>query len=200
MALINIEYGSVASSKVLNDNFNYLEDKIEDYSKNIASDKASLTSLINSQISTTFTQLNAKITESIQALYPIDSIYIGTTNECPIASLFGTWEKVAEGLCLQGATDSQVAGETVEAGLPNITGFTAGFPYSASNMFARDGSGKAGPSGAFYSTGWARTGSSDGREGASVAFDASRSNSIYKDDCDTVQPPAYLVNVWRRIA
>jgi hypothetical protein len=61
MALTNIEYGSVASSKLLNDNFNYLEDKIEDYSKNIANDKASLIALINSQISTTFTQLTNNI-------------------------------------------------------------------------------------------------------------------------------------------
>lgn len=188
MALTNIEYGSVASSKVLNDNFNYLEDKIEDYSKNIASDKASLTSLINSQISTTFTQLSTKITENIQALYPVGSMYIGTTTDCPLASLFGTWEKVAEGLCLQGATSSQVPGETVEAGLPNIAG----------NFGCDDNS--LDPQGCFYHT----TGSSTNVAGGGssrnkVAFEASRSNSIFGKST-TVQPPAYLVNIWRRTA
>ena len=118
MALINIEYGSIASSKVLNDNFNYLEDKIEDYSKNIATDKASLMSLINSQIETVITQFSSKL----QTMYPVGSMYIGLTDTCPIANLFGTWEKVAEGLCLQGTTNEQIAGETVKAGLPNVTG------------------------------------------------------------------------------
>ena len=58
MALTNIEYGSVATSKVLNDNFNYLEDKIEDYSKNISTNNASLTALINSQTATISNNLN----------------------------------------------------------------------------------------------------------------------------------------------
>ena len=58
MALTNIEYGSIASSQLLNDNFNYLEDKIEDYSKNISNDKASLTALINSQVLTLTNSLN----------------------------------------------------------------------------------------------------------------------------------------------
>lgn len=61
MALTNIEYGSVASSKVLNDNFNYLEDKIEDYSKNIATNNASLTALINSQTKTIANNLNNEV-------------------------------------------------------------------------------------------------------------------------------------------
>ena len=63
MALTNIEYGSIATSKVLNDNFNYLEDKIEDYSKNISSNNASLTSLVNSQVATVANNLNNKTTE-----------------------------------------------------------------------------------------------------------------------------------------
>jgi hypothetical protein len=34
---------------------------------------------------------------------------------------------------------------------------------------------------------------------AGLGFDASRSNSIY-GNADTVQPPAYLVNIWKRTA
>lgn len=188
MALTNIEYGSVATSKVLNDNFNYLEDKIEDYSKNIASDKASLTSLINSQISTTFAQLSTKITESIQAIYPVGSIYIGVTTNCPLASLFGTWEKVAEGLCLQGATSSQVPGKTVEAGLPNIEA-TWGVDHNSIG----------GISGAVYKSEFGLNGAANNGSDYKVYFSAQKYNSIYGNS-NTVQPPAYLVNIWRRTA
>lgn len=191
MALINIEYGSVASSQLLNDNFNYLEEKIEDYSKNIANDKASLTSLINSQIDTTFVQLTSKINESLQILYPIGSIYIGTTDECPIASLFGTWAKVSEGRVLQGVGEEQKAGDIVEAGLPNITG----------NVTLTGVEGVYG-SGAIYSNG-DTAGRNGGHESYTrnnkMGFNASRSNSIYGKS-NTVQPPAYLVNIWRRTA
>lgn len=188
MALTNIEYGSIATSKVLNDNFNYLEDKIEDYSKNIANDRASLTSLINSQISTTFAQLSTKITESMQALYPVGSVYIGVTTNCPLASLFGTWEKVAEGLCLQGATSSQTPGKTVEAGLPNITGdihINSGFNSGVGAFSSSYGEGMRHGEGA--------------NGGTRLVLDASKSNNVYGKS-NTVQPPAYLVNIWRRTA
>ena len=192
MALTNIEYGSIASSKLLNDNFNYLEDKIEDYSKNISADKASLMSLINSQIETVNAQFTAKFTANLQAIYPIGSIYIGTTDNCPIASLFGTWEKVSVGRVLQGVTGSQVPGETVEAGLPNITG------QVVRDISSYAGSGNYGATSGGASNGW---GLDNGGVWAKIVkFDASKANPIYKDDCDTVQPPAYLVNIWRRTA
>lgn len=190
MALTNIEYGSIASSKLLNDNFNYLEDKIEDYSKNIATDKASLMSLINSQIETINTQFTAKL----QAIYPIGSIYIGTTDNCPIASLFGTWEKVAEGLCLQGAKGSQVPGKTVEAGLPNITAYAS---TGSSSGFS------ATMTGAFHAptiSSLVHVGGTNKYNSCNeLNLDASRSSSIYGKS-NTVQPPAYLVNIWRRTA
>lgn len=59
MALTNIEYGSIATSKILNDNFNYLEGKIEDYSKNIGANNSSLIALINSQNATVTNNLNS---------------------------------------------------------------------------------------------------------------------------------------------
>lgn len=193
MALTNIEYGSVASSKVLNDNFNYLEDKIEDYSKNIATDKASLISLINSQIET----VNAQFTAKLQTMYPVGSIYIGTTANCPMASLFGTWSKVSSGRVLQGASSSQTPGSTVEAGLPNITA-----------TWKNGGQGGLNVSGAVYSTGGSTSSGVSGRvDGGNdanyvngdLAFNASRSSTIYGKS-STVQPPAYLVNIWRRTA
>ena len=160
-----------------NENFDRLLDYIEEVSEEL-----------NLKVNTINSQLSSSVLSNLQSVYPIGSLYIGVNDNCPIANLFGTWEKVAEGLCLQGATASQVAGETVEAGLPNITG---------EFISPHDGA-----TGAFKST---RISNSDIR-GASGAYsrfthnlEASRSSAIYGKS-DTVQPPAYLVNVWKRTA
>jgi hypothetical protein len=179
MALTNIEYGSVASSKVLNDNFNYLEDKIEDYSKNIASDKASLTSLINSQISTTFTQLSTKITESIQALYPVGSVYIGTTTDCPLASLFGNWEKLSSGVIT--AVDSNVPIKG--------TGATLGVNNDGSSLVGTLSFGRGSYNEGWINIGGRRTGS------AYVTTNANSSGII-----GTASSTKLTVNIWKRIA
>lgn len=179
MALTNIEYGSIASSKVLNDNFNYLEDKIEDYSKNIASDKASLTSLINSQISTTFTQLSTKITENIQAIYPVGSVYIGTTTDCPLASLFGTWEKLSSGIVT--AVNSKVSIKG--------TGQTLGVNNDGSSAVGALSFGRSG-----YNEGWINMGSRK-TGSAYVTTNADSSGIIGTASATTLK-----VNIWRRTA
>lgn len=92
---------------------------------------------------------------------------------------------------MQGAKGSQVAGNTVEAGLPNITG-----------KVTLTGIEDVNGSGAIYSNG-DTAGRNGGHENYTrnnkMGFDASKSNSIYGKS-NTVQPPAYLVNVWRRTA
>ena len=174
------EYGKDISSVQYNDNF----DKLNDYIEAISEELMLKVNTINSQLS-------SNVLSNLQSIYPVGSLYIGTTDTCPIANLFGTWEKVSEGRVLQGVKGDQVAGTTVEAGLPNIKG----------NFFYGTTSNPVG-NGAFY------VGSGVGsmitaNTGATcyyINFDASRSSSIYKDDCDTVQPPAYLVNIWKRTA
>ena len=42
MALTEIEYGSLASSEVMNNNFEYLDNKISDVSENLASNVATI--------------------------------------------------------------------------------------------------------------------------------------------------------------
>jgi hypothetical protein len=169
-----VVYEKIKANKY-NENFDILLNYIEE-----VSDELML------KVNTINSQLSSSILSNLQSVYPIGSLYIGVTDVCPIANLFGTWEKVAEGLCLQGATSSQVAGETVEAGLPNIKG-----------EFHADGR-RSGPSGAFHLI--ASHGGEDATgSGGHYGFDASRSNSIYGKS-DTVQPPAYLVNVWKRTA
>ena len=124
-------------------------------------------------------------------VYPVGSIYIGTQPTCPMASLIAgsQWELVAQDRALWGGNGSN-ANTTIEAGLPNITGY-----------FECEGQDNTTASGPFYVS-YSRYGVHEGTRGAftkNVSFDASRSNPIYGRS-STVQPPAYRVNVWRRIA
>lgn len=100
------------------------------------------------------------------------------------------------GRFLEGTTGSP--GDYKEAGLPNIKGFAAGFPWDAENHGVWTDSSKStklSPSGPFYGSGWARSGRKDGREGQSTYFDASRSSAVYGKS-DTVQPLAFTVRYY----
>lgn len=129
--------------------------------------------------------------ETIKLIYPVGSIYIGTTVICPLASLFGTWELVAEGRVLQGSDENHEAGTTIAAGLPNITGSA-----TISGAYINNGTG------AIWGTGNVvnRDDDLDDKGTNIFHFDASRSSSVYSNDVTTVQPPAYVVNIWRRTA
>ena len=109
----------------------------------------------------------------------------------PAALFGGTWEQIASDRVLMGASRSHAAGTTVKAGLPNITGAFAGIARwdfgdnPASGAFS--GVSKRGPEGSFSGNGMIYT------------FDASSSNPIYGES-NTVQPAAYYVHIWRRVA
>lgn len=137
----------------------------------------------------TNTSVNSSIETTLAALYPVGSIYIGTQSTCPLASLISgsTWELVAQDRALWGGNGSN-ANTTIAAGLPNITG-TA---YGPSGTHA-DGAFTVNPV-----VGLDGGNSSNIREG-NLSFNASLSNSIYGNS-NTVQPPAYRVNIWRRTA
>lgn len=170
-------YADGISSAKYNDNF----DKLNDYIEAVSEELMLKVNTINSQLS-------SNVLSNLQSIYPVGSLYIGTTNTCPIANLFGTWEKVAEGRVLQGVKGDQAAGTTVEAGLPNITG-----SFDGQNR-------ESGSGGCFYSvTGSYQNAVDKHNDGRRVYFDASRSSSIYGKS-STVQPPAYLVNIWKRTA
>lgn len=172
------EYGKDISSTQYNDNF----DKLNDYIEAISEELMLKVNTINSQLS-------SNVLSNLQSIYPVGSLYIGTTDTCPITNLFGTWEKIEEGLCLQSVKGDQVAGETVEAGLPNITADWNSAQY--------DGGWSA--NGAVYGVKNNSKEHNSGSSGMRAYFDASRSSSIYGKS-DTVQPPAYLVNIWKRTA
>lgn len=139
------------------------------------------------QIATT-----AHVINVLQAIYPVGSVYIGTQSTCPMSAFFGTWDLVSSGRALWTGNGSN-GNTTIAAGLPNITG-------SANRD---DGYGwiRGTTSGALYGSGtyYRGVGDSSVTAAETLNFDASRSSSIYGNST-TVQPPAYVVNVWRRSA
>jgi len=123
--------------------------------------------------------------------YPVGSIYQSTDPTSPAALFGGTWEEIASDRVLMGASRSHAAGTTVKAGLPNITGsFVANVHYMQHKV-----------SGAF-TAGDRITSTGANNSDASVykfSLDASKSNVIYGRST-TVQPAAYFVHIWRRVA
>ena len=127
----------------------------------------------------------------LNLIYPVGSIYIGTMQTCPLQSIgLGTWQLVASDRVLQGAGTGGNAGDTKAAGLPNITGsFDADSRHpGASGAFSYQATTSWNASGIDFTIGTKR-----------FTIDASRSSSIYGNST-TVQPPAYLVNIWERLS
>lgn len=169
-----------------------------------SSAKSASTEFVTTADSALQTQIDAKatpanITSAINTLlgnlYPVGSIYIGTQSTCPLASLItgSTWTKVSAGKALWTSSTSHAANTTINAGLPNITGAFPGERTGDTQWWSA-------VSGAFYKTSGSYRGiGSTDSDNIRIGFDASKSNSIYGNST-TVQPPAYVVNVWRRTA
>ncbi len=136
-------------------------------------------------------QVNGLIEAQKLANHPVGSIYQSTDPTSPAALFGGTWEEIASDRVLMGASRSHAAGTTVKAGLPNITGsFVANVHYRRHEV-----------SGAF--TAGDRiisTGANNGDANVyKFSLDASKSNAVYGRS-STVQPAAYYVHIWRRVA
>ena len=131
----------------------------------------------------------AHVVNVLKAIYPVGSVYIGTQNTCPMSAFFGTWTLVSSGKALWTGTGSN-GNSTIDAGLPNITG-----RVDLSGAHVNNSSGALSGSGS-------RVNRDDILDTAGtyiLSLDASKSNAIYGKS-STVQPPAYVVNVWRRTA
>ena len=141
--------------------------------------------------------------DSALAAYPIGSIYQSTDPTSPAALFGGSWEEIASERVLMGASRTHAAGTTAKAGLPNITGSVVPKAPNIYNLFISESG--ATITGAFYTTGVIRTyACADVTSITSdlpqdLCFDASRSNSIYGRS-STVQPAAYYVHIWHRVA
>ena len=127
--------------------------------------------------------------------YPVGSIYQSTDPTSPAALFGGSWEEIASERVLMGASSTHAAGTTVKAGLPNLKGSSSGVASTAYPNLSNSGalsintnnSGLAGYEGGSYGS------------NCTVSFDASKSNAIYGRS-STVQPAAYYVHIWHRVA
>lgn len=129
--------------------------------------------------------MNSQYSNLLSTLYPVGSIYIGTQNSCPLAALIqgSVWQIVGTNRALWCGNGSN-ANSTIDAGLPNHRHLVS--------------LGTAQPHGVGWENGpWLMNVSGWGS--AQYSSYASDDNSIYGRST-TVQPDAYVVNVWRRIS
>ena len=135
--------------------------------------------------------MSAADKKRLDNLYPVGSIYQSTDPTSPAALFGGTWQEIAQNRVLMGAGSGHAAGTTVEAGLPNITG----------SFVADVKKGEHKVSGAFTAgSKIATTGEYNNFSDVyKFSLDASKSNAIYGRSA-TVQPAAYYVHIWRRVA
>ena len=131
------------------------------------------------------------IASSGLSAYPVGSIFQTVSSTSPAALFGGTWQEIAQNRVLMGAGSGHAAGTTVEAGLPNITG----------SFVADVKKGEHKVSGAFTAGNViASTGEYNSFSDVyKFSLDASKSNAIYGRSA-TVQPAAYYVHIWRRVA
>ena len=133
--------------------------------------------------------------------FEVGDVLHTTSSVSPAARFGGTWEEIATNRVLMGASSTHAAGTTAEAGLPNITGSTGRFAsaYDSHSSNAADRKqGALNYSGETSNMGYYSSSGSAGY-GYYINFNASKSNAIYGKS-STVQPAAYYVHIWRRIA
>ena len=159
-----------------------------------ADEKAAALRTLGADLSSYYTKedIDTLLSAPSSGAYPVGSIYQSTDPTSPAALFGGSWEVIASERVLMGASSTHAAGTTVKAGLPNITGTLSDimgsfYAYpSGSGAFSVKGIGRSLENG------------SSGNYG-NISFDASKSNAIYGRS-STVQPAAYYVHIWHRVA
>ena len=80
MALTKIEFGSLADPEIVNNNFEYLDEKITDASSKIYTNNATLESLVTSQVATVTNNLNKKVDDINTAIDSVENAINSTNN------------------------------------------------------------------------------------------------------------------------
>lgn len=137
------------------------------------------------------------VVDVLKAMYPVGALYIGTQNTCPMSSLFGTWTLVSGGHALWTGNGTSSSGTTSNANYANApanTTIAAGAPSISHThtTYYKDPGNSSGANGGVGG------GSYFGKSSYASASNSSV-NAIYGKS-STIQPPAYVVNVWRRTA
>ncbi len=99
-----------------NENFDRLLDYIEEVSEEL-----------NLKVNTINSQLSSSVLSNLQSVYPIGSLYIGINDNCPIANLFGTWEKIGDGFVTEVDSNVPIKGTGTTLGLNNSGGSAVGY-------------------------------------------------------------------------
>ena len=138
--------------------------------------------------------------EAILECRPIGSYFITETEDNPNVLFGGGWEKLTGRYVLQCSDANHKAGTTVEAGLPDIQGnFVLHGAEQANIINATSGAMKLKYNHNSYRSPAQLTESPGATSGGAFTFRASSYNSIYGNS-NTVQPPARIVNVWKRVS
>lgn len=143
----------------------------------------------------------------LDAIYPVDAVYISVNNTSPASLFGGSWEALDEGYALWTTTTANTGGDTIAAGLPNIAGYLdwivswTGIARGAFKL-VESNNGNSG-TGDMVSREYTFN-ASDGECGTQKATsqnvgDINYANNVYGKS-DTVQPPAIRVFVWKRIS
>ncbi|MBR2245514.1 MAG: hypothetical protein IJ880_00550 [Bacilli bacterium] len=186
----NIKDNAVGTNEIENNAI--ITNKILD--KNVTREKLADNAIDFSKIDST--TLDSIYNTMFDMMYPIGSTYITTLSYCPLQK--GRWELIttAQSRVLQVASSPDKAGTTIEAGLPNITGSIGDFNGNC-NSGTRLGVFKQS-----YNSNYKYTNSSGSNRHQFIVFNANDGatvKGIYKDDCKTVQPPAFLINIFKRV-
>ena len=135
------------------------------------------------------------------ACFPVGIVISMVGYTSPAALFGGTWQEIAQNRVLMGASYAHAAGTTAEAGLPNITG-----QVPSARLWYNDSDWKISGSFAWTNTrpdGDRYSSIHDGTESSlefyQADFNASRSSAVYGRS-STVQPAAYYVHIWHRVA
>lgn len=144
--------------------------------------------------------IDLAVKTAVLKAHPVGSYWITETDDDPnIIFGGGVWERV-QGKFLQCSDDTHPAGTDIDAGLPNITAdmFPLGISWKnninsimgAMGVYYENSSFPQYVSSTTTATNWPIS---------RGVLNASWSNAIYGNS-DTVQPPAHVVNVWKRTA
>lgn len=156
------------------------------------------TDMTSQQVEDFVDELDIGASGLLNMFYPVGSIYQTVDDGFnPNIRWGGTWELIEEGRFLQATETSATGGDTVPAGLPNITGVANTRAYGEDSGLVNSASGALYATGQHnYKSGFSTTWATNAK---GIGFDASKSNSIYGNSA-TVQPPAIKVYMWHRTA
>ena len=185
VTLTQAEYNQLVADGTIDADTYYI---ISDDSENIEITQTISSSSTKNEVPSALATFNL-----LKTVYPVGSIYINTTDVNPSTIFgFGTWERVAQNMTLWGSSADGQVGTTKSAGLPNITGRIAGVA-TFSSSYANN---------TLTATKEADSNLSPGTGAnhfSTIALNASKSSPIYGNST-TVQPPALVVNIWKRTA